>query len=38
MPITDIKRNKGNNIGHVGLALISEIQYKSTLHIHYRFV
>ena len=25
MLITDIKRNEGNNIGHVGLALISEM-------------
>lgn len=25
MLITDIKRNEGNNIGHVGLALIGEM-------------
>ena len=25
MLITDVKRNEGNNIGHVGLALIGEM-------------
>lgn len=31
MPITDIKRNNGSNIGHVGLALISEMARISGL-------